>query len=439
MNVKETKKTEDGKKIVFTCEADAEEFRAAINKVYRREVKKMNVPGFRKGKAPLHMIERMYGEGIFYEDAMNDLLPDAYKEAAENCGEKLVGYPEVNVVRAGKDGFEVEFITALRPQLQLKQYKGIEGHRHERAVGDEDVQRELDRLAQRQARTVTVEDRAAELGDTACIAYEGSIDGVPFEGGKSDDYDLKLGSHSFIDGFEDQIVGHKAGDEFDVNVTFPEQYHAEELAGKPAVFKVKIHGLTRTELPAIDDEFAKDVSEFDTLEELKKDILDRLTKDAKEEADKAFENSLVDAISETVEEEIPAAMVDSYVEDNLNAFQNNLAQQGLGLDMYLKYTGQDIDKMREQLRPAAERQAKSRLVLEAVAKAEDIQVSEEELEKEYEKFHEMYDMSVEELKNIISADTVADDIRCQKALDVIRENGVPCSHEHEEEESHEEE
>ena len=356
---------------------DAETFRAAVDKAYKREGKKYNVPGFRKGKAPRAMIEKMYGADIFHYDAINDLFPENYEAAVKEAGLEVVGQPEVDVVSMSMDeGVVLKAVVPVKPEVTVGEYTGLKVTRKVTAVEDADVEAEITRMQERNGRMITREGKA-ENGDTADIDFEGFVDGVAFEGGKGEHYSLVLGSNSFIPGFEEQVVGHEAGEEFDVNVTFPEQYHAAELAGKPAVFKIKLHEVKYKELPALDDEFAKDVSEYDTLDELRASIRKEMEERNAKQADVQVENDLVDQVIATLEGEIPEAMYESRMDDMVRDFEYRLSQQGLKLEMYLQYMGQTLETFRASYKEQAEKQVKIRLALEAIAAKEKLEASDE--------------------------------------------------------------
>lgn len=400
----------------------AEELKTATDKVFRRKVKTISVPGFRKGKAPRGIIERMYGEGIFMEDAVNDLFPGAYEAAVEEAGIDPVDKAEVEVLTLDKEtGFTFKATVTVKPEVTVKNYKGIAAEKTVSTVTETDVDGEIDRMRERNARTVTIEDRAAQDGDNTVIDFEGFVDEIPFEGGKGDGYQLTLGSGQFIPGFEEQIVGHSVGEEFDVNVTFPEEYHSEELKGKAAVFKVKLHEIKGKELPELDDEFAKDVSEFDTLEELKKDIAAKLqeTKDNKSKTD--LENSLIDQVIENLEGEIPEVMYENKVDEMVRDFEYRLSSQGMKLEMYLQYTGMEMDAFRKTFREQSERQVKIRLALEKIAEIENITISEAEIDEELGKMAEAYQTDIERLRSVVPQKDVVADIKCQRAIDLVRD------------------
>ena len=409
----------------LTIEVPAEEFEKAIEKAYQKNKGKMSVPGFRKGKVPRKMIEKMYGTGIFYEDAANIIIPEAYANEIENCELEIVSQPSIDVVQieSGKP-FIFTAEVATKPEVELGEYKGVQVERKAVEVTDEEVDKALEEERDKQSRMVPVEGRAVENGDMVTIDFEGFVDGVAFEGGKGTDYPLTIGSHSFIDTFEDQIVGKNVGEEVEVNVTFPEQYQAEELQGKPAMFKVAIKEIKAKELPELDDDFAQDVSDFDTLAEYKEDLKKKLVEKKEEEAKEAFEEAVVEAVVSNAKMEIPAPMVDLQVKTMADNFARRITSQGLSMEQYMQFTGMTPEKLEEQMRPQALKTIESRLVLEAIVKAENIQATDEELDKELEKMASMYQMEVEKLKELISdkeKDSMKLDIAVQKAVDFIVE------------------
>lgn len=402
---------------------DKPAFDEAVNKAYRKNLKTMNVPGFRKGKAPKSIIEKMYGKGVFYEDALQELIPPAYEEALKESKIDAVSAPEYDVDTIDDNGVVIKAKVFVRPEVELEDYSGFEVEREITPVKDEDIDREVERIRNRNSRTIDVTDRAAAMGDTVVIDYIGFDGEIPFEGGEAEDYSLKLGSNTFIPGFEEQIVGHVIDDEFDVNVTFPEEYHEESLKGKPVVFKVTLNAIKMTELPELDDEFAKDVSEFDNLDEYRADLGRKLEESNKNHADMHVETAIVDKLLEKMTVEVPEPMYAAEQENQLRDFDNRLRMQGMDLSTYLKYTGMDLDAMRKQFRPQAERQVKTRLALEKVAALENIEVSDEELEKEYEEIAKRYSVDLEQAKSIPS-DTLKEDIRIRKALDAVKAKSV---------------
>jgi trigger factor len=399
-------------------------FDAAVEKVYRKQVKTISVPGFRKGKAPRSIIEKMYGTGVFYEDAINDLIPTAYPVALEESALEVVGQPEFDIVSLDENGLVLSAKVYVKPDVEIKDYCGIEVENEVEPVTDEEVDKEIETIRERNSREIEVTDRVAEMGDTAVIDFEGFCDGVAFEGGKGTDYALTLGSGSFIPGFEEQIVGKNIDDEFDVNVTFPSEYHAADLAGKDATFKVKIHALTKVELPALDDDFAKDVSEFDTFDEYKADMKAKIEKRHETAAQNALEEKLVEALIEKLEAEIPEAMFEEETENYVRDYDMRLRSQGMDLATFLKYTNQTLDSLREQMRPQAERQVKGRLALEKIAALENLAASEEDIEAEYAQIASAYNVDVEQVKASIAADAIAADMKVKKAVEFVKEKAV---------------
>ena len=403
---------------------DKATFDAAVSKVYRKQVKNISVPGFRKGKAPRSIIEKMYGTGVFYEDAINDLIPDAYTEALKEAAIDTVGQPEFDVVSIDENGLVLSAKVYVKPDVEIKDYLGIEVEKEVVAVSDEEVDKEIETIRERNSRELDVTDRAAELGDTTVIDFEGFCDGVAFDGGKGTDYALKLGSGSFIPGFEEQIVGKNIDEEFDVNVTFPAEYHAEDLAGKDATFKVKIHAITKVELPELDDDFAKDVSEFDTFAEYKADLKAKIEKRHELAADNAVEDKLVEALIEKLEADIPEPMFVAETENFVRDYDTRLRSQGLDLNTYFKYTGMTLDSLRDQMRPQAERQVKARLALEKIAALENLEATEEDINAEYEKIASAYGIELEQVKASIDSDAIAADMKVQKAMELVKEKAV---------------
>lgn len=405
----------------FTIEKEA--FDKAVDAAYRKNVGKMNVPGFRKGKAPKAIIEKMYGKGVFYDDALNALIPDAFEAALDEAGEKPVGQPEFDIVSLEGD-VVIKAAFPVKPEVTVKNYKGYAVERTVAPTTDEEVDAEIAQVRSRNSRTVDITDRPAADGDIAVIDYEGFADGKPFEGGKGEKHNLTLGSGQFIPGFEAQIVGHNPGDEFDVVVTFPEDYHAKELAGKEATFKTVLHEIKFNELPALDDDFAKDVSEFDTFDEYKADVKAKITDRHVKAADAEVEEKLIDELIDNLEADIPEAMFVNETENQLRDYDNRLRMQGLDLGTYLKYTGLDLDKMREQFRPRAERQVKTRLALEKIAELENLTVTDEDTEAEIKKIADMYGLETDKVKEQVSPDMLAEDIRVGKAVDIVKANAV---------------
>lgn len=409
----------------LTIEVSAESLEKALNNAYNREKNKISLPGFRKGKVPRQMVEKMYGPEVFYEAATNLLLQEEYPKAYDESGLDIVSQPSIEVVQIEKGKpFIFTAEVAVKPEVTLGKYKGVTVTKIDTSVTDDEIDAEIEKQRNNNARTVSVE-RGIEDGDTAVIDFEGFVDDQPFDGGKGENYDLVIGSHSFIDNFEEQLIGKKTGDEIDVNVTFPKEYHAEELAGKPALFKVKIHEVKAKELPELDDEFVQDVSEFDTLSEYKEDIRKRLTERKEKEARSAKEEEAVAKIVDKSQMDIPEAMIDHQVNVMINDFANNLAGQGLNFEQYMQFTGMTPDKFKEQVRPDALKQIQSSLVLEQIAKDENIEVTEEDITAEIEKMAATYGMEADQLKDYVKEaerDTIKKDIAVQKAVELIMEN-----------------
>lgn len=395
-----------------------------VKKVYKKEIGKMNIPGFRKGKAPLAFVKKMYGEGVFVDEALNNLLPDAYEEAYKEANVTAVSAPSIDVESLDDNGAVIiKAVVDLKPVPTIGEYKGLAVDRIITPVTDEAVDADIAAAQKRAARELEITDRAAEMGDTALIDYEGFCDGVAFDGGKAEGHKLKLGSGEFIPGFEDQIVGKNIGEEFDVNVTFPTEYHAADLAGKAVVFKCKLNGITAEELPALDDEFAKDMS-FDTFDEYKADVRKKLEERNLATADRMMEGKLNDKILEILDVEVPESMYKAEVENQVREYDMQLRSNGLDLKTYFKYTGQDLDQLRENFRPRAERAVKTRLALEAIVAKENLVASEEEIEAEYKKLADMYGVELDNVKNAIASEDLATDINVQKAFDLVKANAV---------------
>ena len=407
----------------LTIEASAEDFEKAIQKVYLKARGRINIPGFRKGKAPRKLIEKMYGTGVFYEDAANDLIPTAYAEALKDCDLEIVSRPEINVtqIESGKP-FIFTAEVAVKPEVTLGEYKGVEVEKSDVEVTDEDINKEVDKERENNSRTIDVDDRAVESGDIIKLDFDGSVDGVPFAGGKAENYTLTIGSGSFIPGFEDQLIGTKIGEDKDVTVTFPEDYHEKSLAGKEAVFKCKVNAITVKELPDADDEFASEVSEFETLAEYKEDIKKKLTEKKEKEARAKKEAQAVEKAVENATMEIPDAMIDTQVQSMMEDFARRMQCQCLSLEQYFQFTGMDAKKMHDQMKPEALKRIQNSLVLEAVAKAENIEISDEKVDEEIAKMAEAYKMEVEKLKGIIGdseRDQMKKDLAVQAAADLI--------------------
>ena len=410
--------------VSFDVLCDAAEFEKAVNGAYLKNRSKIFVQGFRKGKAPRMIIEGMYGKDVFYDDAANDLAPAAFAFAAEQEGLRTVGTPAVRDINVSDDKeLTLSFVTAVWPEVTLGQYKGLEAPKAKVEVTDEQVSEELEKVRKRNSRIISVE-RPAKLEDTAVIDYLGTVDGVPFEGGKAEGHNLVLGSGMFIPGFEDQVVGMSAGEEKDVNVTFPEEYHAPELAGKPAVFHVKCHEVKETQLPDLDDEFAKDVSEFDTLDEYRASIRERLEKSAADNADSEYRSALIEKAGDNITADIPDAMVEEQMDNMMREYNQNLQMSGLSLELYLQYLGQSPAEFREQARPTAERRVKTDLLLDKVAETEGIQVTDEEVEEEYKKLAEQYSMEIDQVKKALDKTVIENDLKTRKAAEIIFESGV---------------
>ncbi len=408
----------------FEFSIDKEAFKKATDSAFRKNVAKMNIPGFRKGKAPRAIVEKMYGKGVFYEDALNECIPTAYEEAVKEAKLDVVGRPEFDVVSIENDEPVMKATVYIKPDVSIEGYLGIEVEKTVKTVTDEDVNAEIERVRERNARNIEITDRAAMMGDTVTIDYLGTVDGVAFDGGKAEGHELKLGSGQFIPGFEDQIVGKNIGEEFDVNVTFPAEYHASELAGKAAVFATKLHAIKATELAELDDEFAKDVSEFDTLDAYKADIKAKQEERNNKAADAEVEDKLIDALLEKMVAEIPEVMFEVETENQLRDFDNNLRMQGLDLSTYCKYTGMDLDAMRAQMRPRAEKQVKVRLALEKIAKLEKLSALKKDVEAEYKRISEAYNVPVEQVKTMIDAKDLGEDIKVKAAIELVKEKAV---------------
>lgn len=413
---------------------DAETFKAAVNNAFKCEGKKYAIPGFRKGKAPRHMIEKMYGSDIFHYDAVNDLFPEAYEAAVKEAKIDVVGRPDPEVVSMSEaDGVVLKVKVAVKPEVELGEYAGLTVTKEAKNVNEADVDAEVKRMQDRNGRLLTREG-AAENGDTVDIDFEGFVDGKAFEGGKAEHYSLVLGSGSFIPGFEDQVVGHSAGEEFDVNVKFPEEYGAAELAGKDATFKIKLHEVKYKELPALDDDFAKDVSEYDTLDELKDSIRNNIKTNLDKQAEQKVENDLMDQVIANMKADIPDAMVDSRIDELVQDFEYRISQQGLKLADYLKYMGMNIEQFRAQFKEQADKQVKMRLAMEAIVAKEGITASDEEFEEEVKRIADAYKMEADKVKSIVDAAAVKADLAINKAIDFVKEKANVVTAEPKEEE-----
>ena len=424
MALKECLKKEAANAYELTVSVDGEIFEKAINKVYKKQVKKINIPGFRKGKAPRHIIERMYGTEVFYDDAMQECYPDALYEAAKEQGLEIVAVEKLEAIEAGKDGFTFKTDIIVKPTLTVDGYKGFEIEKKSTEVTDELVDEEIEKVRDRNSRMVTVEDRAAEIGDTVVFDFEGFTDGVPFEGGKAENYSLALGSGNFIPGFEEQLVGHSTGEEFSINVTFPEEYQAEELKGKDAEFKINLHEIKTKELPEVDDEFVKDVSDKETLDEYKVQLRAEIAKRLADEAEKDVDNQISEKLIALATDEIPEAMYDNQASDMVRDFDMRLRSQGMDLNTYMQYMGTDVNGLKAMYKDEAEKRVKLRLVLEAIAAQENIEVTEEVLDAEYGKMAEAYKMDVEKVKAAVPAASLTEDLKVQKALELVKNNAV---------------
>ena len=412
----------------LTIEVSPEELEGALQHAYLKNRKQITIPGFRKGKVPRQIIEKMYGPSFFYEDAVNELIPSAYEKAVDECELELVSRPEVSIVQIEKGKpFIFTAEVAVKPEVELGQYKGIEVEKQDTTATDEEVDKEIDKERESNSRSITVEDRPVQDGDMTVIDFEGFVDGTPFEGGKGTDYPLTIGSGAFIPGFEEQLIGAEIGKETEVNVSFPEDYHAKDLAGKPAVFKCTVKEIKVKELPELDDDFAQDVSDFDTLEEYKADVRKKIEERKAASAKAKKEDAVIEKIIEGAKMEIPDAMVKTQAEQGVDEFAQRLQMQGMSIEQYLQYMGGSIDAMVEQYKPQALKRIQSRLVLEAVVAAENLEVSDEELEAEYSRMAEQYKMEVEKLKELFSdADkkNIREDLAIQKAVDLVTEAAV---------------
>ena len=410
----------------LTIEVSAEELEKALNAAYQKEKNKISIPGFRKGKVPRAMIEKMYGPAVFYEDAANTLMQENYPAAVEESGVDIVSRPTVDVVQIEKGKpFIFTAEVAVRPEVTLGKYMGVTVTKIDTSVSDEEVEESLEKERNNNARTITVTDRAVESGDTAVIDFEGFVDGVAFEGGKGENHPLEIGSHTFIDTFEDQLIGKNTGDEVEVNVTFPEQYQAADLAGKPAVFKVKINEIKTKELPELDDEFAQDVSEFDTLAEYKEDLKKRLVEQKENEAKRTKEDEAIQKIIDKSKMDIPDAMIDTQCDTMIEEFAQRIAQSGLSMDQYLQFSGMTVDKLREQVRPEATTRIQSSLVLEQIAKDENIEITDEDIDAEIEKMAKAYGMEADKLKEYMGESekkSMKNDLAIQKAVELEMDN-----------------
>lgn len=407
-----------------TFDASREAFDEAIAKVFKKASKNISIPGFRRGKAPRAIVEKMYGKEVFYEDAVNEILPEAYEDAVKDFEREIVSRPEFDIDTIDENGVVMVAKFYTKPDVEIKDYLGIPVTRDRIEVSDDDINGEIDRIRQRNSRLIEVTDRPAAMGDIVKIDFVGKMDGVPFEGGSMEGHELKLGSGQFIPGFEDQIAGHSLGEEFDINVNFPEDYHMSDIAGKPAVFSCKINEIKFNELPEVDDDFARDVSEFDTLDEYKADIKAKLTEKKNKEADTKVEAELMTALAEKLEGDIPEAMFDREIENYIRDYDSRLRTQGLDLSTYFKYTGLSLDTLRAQMRPEAERQVKMRLALDKIAELEKIEISDEELKEEYVRLSKVYDTDTEKVEQMVDAKPLSEDMKVRKAIDLVKNSAV---------------
>ena len=403
---------------------DGDTFKDAVTKAYLKQRKNITIPGFRKGKAPRAFIEKYYGEGVFYEDALEAIYPDAVASAIEEAKLEPVDTPyDLEIPEMGNDGVTMKFKVTVKPEVELGEYKGLKATKKSTKVSADEVKAELARMQEQNSTVSDVDDRAVKKNDIVVIDFEGFVDGKAFEGGKAEKYELTIGSNQFIPGFEDQIIGHKIGDEFDVNVKFPEDYQAD-LASKDAVFKIKLHGIKVKDVPALDDEFAKDVSEFDTLDELKKDIKKQLEKRKNDDAENELHNTLLEEVAKGIKAEIPEAMIEKTIDDDVNEYSYRLQSQGLKLETYLKYTGMDIKGFREGFKERAETQVRLNLALEKIIEKEKIEVTEEDIEAEYKKYADAYNMDIDTIKKAVSAESLKPELASRKAIDLIVDNAV---------------
>ena len=422
MALKECTKREEANSYELTVSVDGETFDKAVNAVYKKQVKKINVQGFRKGKAPRRIIEKMYGTEVFYDDAMQDCYPDALYDAAKEADVKIVAVEKLEALEAGKEGFTFKATVTVEPTMEIDGYKGLEIEKKTTEVTDEMVDEEIEKVRDRNSRMVNVEDRAAEIGDTVVIDFEGYTDGEPFDGGKAEKYSLALGSGNFIPGFEEQIVGHQIGEEFTISVDFPEDYQAEELAGENAEFKINLHEIKTKELPEVDDEFVQDVSDKETLDEYKAELRETIEKRLIDEAEKDVDAQIADKLIELIEGEIPEAMYDNQVNDMIRDFDMRLRSQGMDMNTYMQYMGMDADALRDMYRSDAEKRVKLRLALQTIADKENIEVSDTDLDEEYSKMAESYKMDIEKVKAAVPADSLSEDVKVQKALELVKDS-----------------
>ena len=424
MSLKATNNVETNK-YELEIEISAEKFEEGIRKAYQRDKNKIQISGFRKGKAPRKLIEREYGAEVFFETAVNILYPEEVDNAVKESGLEIVARPEVEITDISKEsGVKIKATVITKPEVEISDYKGIEVEKEVKTVTDEDVDKQADALREKNARVITVDDRAAEMGDDVVIDFEGFKDGVAFDGGKAEDFTLGLGSGQFIPGFEEQVAGHNIGEEFDINVSFPEDYQVEDLKGAPVVFKIKLKGITKKEIPELDDEMVKDATEFDTVEEYKADVRKKLEEHAQHHADHDVEDALMDKVVEKMTAEIPQVMFDNRVNEMMMDLEQRLAPQGITMEMYCKFTGQDIETVKKAYKEQAEKQVKLRLALEKIAKLENIEVTDDEAAQEMQKIADQYKMKLDEVKKYISEEDVKKDIAVGKAVELVKDNAV---------------
>ena len=423
MNLKSSKKLETNR-YELEIEISEEDFSKAVDKAYRKNIKKISIPGFRRGKAPRAFVEKYYGENIFYEDAINSIYPEAVEEAVKEANLEVINDKvDFDIVEIGKDkGLTFKVALTVKPEVNIQNYKGIEIKAKPVEVTEEEISKELEKQRERNARFIEVTDRAAKDGDIVVIDFKGSVDGVAFDGGEGMNHSLKLGSKQFIEGFEEQIVGHKKDEDFSINVKFPEDYGAKDLAGKDAVFEIKLHEIKEKELPELDDEFVKDISEFDTLKEYKEDVKAKLLESKETESKNDIDNQIIDKVNELLEAEIPEAMFENKVNEDINDFARRLQSQGLDMKTYMQYTGLDNEKFKKEFRPMAERQVKLRLALEKISELEKLEPTAQEIENKYKEYAENYKMDVEKIRTFIPEKDIKMDLSCEKAIDFLREN-----------------
>ena len=423
MNLKSSKKLETNR-YELEIEISKENFSKAIDKAYRKNIKKISIPGFRRGKAPRAFVEKYYGENIFYEDAINSIYPEAVEEAVKEANLEVINDKvDFDIVEIGKDkGLTFKVSLTVKPEVNIQNYKGIEIKAKPVEVTEEEISKELEKQRERNARFIEVTDRAAKDGDIVVIDFKGSVDGVAFDGGEGTNHSLKLGSKQFIEGFEEQIVGHKKDEDFSINVKFPEDYGAKDLAGKDAVFEIKLHEIKEKELPELDDEFVKDISEFDTLKEYKEDVKAKLLESKETESKNDIDNQIIDKVNGLLEAEIPEAMFENKVNEDINDFARRLQSQGLDMKTYMQYTGLDNEKFKKEFRPMAERQVKLRLALEKISELEKLEPTAQEIENKYKEYAENYKMDVEKIRTFIPEKDIKMDLSCEKAIDFLREN-----------------